>query len=146
MRDAGCEIEIADADDQEFRCFCGPYDGILSTHALLHGTCETVASRVAILTAYIREGGRFHATFGSTLDPRCGVGVYLEGDGWSSQDGPEAGVPHAFFHRAALEALLRPFSAGSMEEREVGEVVGRWAHPAHDPARPAFHWFVEAAR
>jgi hypothetical protein len=143
LRAAGLAIEAL-AADAALSELAGPYDGVLSTHALLHGTRASAAARVRALSGLLAHGGLLCATFGSDADPRRGEGTHMEGDGWAPASGPEAGVAHAYFDRAALSKLLQGFQVVSAEERDVSGVVGRWAH--HPDSRAIVHWFVIARR
>jgi hypothetical protein len=139
--DAGLTVDVV-GDDPDARDLTGPYDGIVSSHTLLHGTRASVAKRLGVLAKILTIGGLLHATFGSSSDPRCGHGTVVAGGGWSPVDGPEAGVVHAYFDRAALLEALRDFEVLSATEHDVREVVGRWAHEP-DTAQ-IVHWFVVA--
>ena len=122
----------------------GPFDGALSTHDLLHGTRRTVAARLLQLRSLLAPDGRLYATFGSTHDPRCGAGDAVDGgDGWAPGEGDEAGIVHAYFDEPSLRAALVGFTIVSIGERDVTEIVGRWAHRN---GGPAIHWVVEARR
>jgi hypothetical protein len=140
---AGVSVETLPADAAPSER-AAPYDAILSTHALLHGTRDSVAARVRALTARLRPGGRLYATFGSTRDPRSGSGVAIAGGGWAPADGDEAGVAHAFFDRPMLDAMLGECDSICAEEHDVRDVVGRWAHARGDGPSPSVHWFVKA--
>ena len=142
---AGLRVETATAGDEQLLEHRGPYGAILSTHALLHGTRVAVARRCALLLRRIATGGRLYATFGSKRDPRYGAGTEVSGGGWAPTDGDEAGVAHAYFDRATLLRALAGFHVLSIEERDVGDIAGRWAHPSRG-APPAIHWFVEALK
>lgn len=123
----------------------GPFDGVLSTHDLLHGTRRAVVARLAGLRSLLAPDGRLYATFGSTRDPRCGTGNAVDGgDGWAPHEGAEAGFSHAYFDEAALRAALAGFAIVSIRERDVTGIVGRWAHPGGGD--PIVHWLVEARR
>jgi len=138
-------LEIASEDDALLADHRGPYDGILSTHALLHGTRTEIVARLASLAARLAGGGYLFATFGSSADPRCGAGIYVAGDGWAATEGDEAGVTHAYFDRPALDRLLAGFADVRVASCNVAQVVGKWAHPS-GVAHPSVHWFVEARR
>jgi hypothetical protein len=141
--DAGFAVDAVDAD-ADVTDLKEPYDAILSSHALLHGTRASVVERLHVLADVLTAGGLLHATFGSASDPRCGRGTAVAGGGWVPVDGPEAGVAHAYFDRAALLDALGDFDVLSAAENDVSEVVGRWAH---DPsATPIIHWFVIASK
>jgi hypothetical protein len=146
LEQAGLVIETAPADEETFTSFPGPYDGVLSTHALLHGTCASVTGRMQQLRGRLAPGGRLHATFGSTSDHRCGAGAWQEGEGWTPIDGDEAGIVHAYFDRTGIEGMFEAFSEVHIEERAVRDIVGRWAHRGEDASLPSVHWFVEARR
>ena len=125
---------------------CEPYDAILSTHGLLHGTRAAVRLRLGRIAEALQPGGGLYATFGSTADARYGAGLPVEdGDGWAPADGVERGVAHAYFDEAALRAALATdYEAVSLERRDVAAIVGRWAHGDEPP--PLVHWFVRARR
>ncbi len=122
-----------------------PYDGVLSTHGLLHGTRTAVAGRIAAIRSLLTGDGLLYGTFGSANDPRCGAGISVGGgDGWAPRTGDEAGVVHAYFDEAALRRSLTGFTILRLDERDAAEIVGRWAHaPGGDPI---VHWLVEARR
>jgi hypothetical protein len=143
---AGLETDVRAAADG-LGGMRGSYAGILSTHALLHGTRARVSERVARAAALLAPGGYLLATFGSCADPRCGSGLFVPGEGWAATDGDEPGVSHAYFDHASLARVLRPFASYRSAERDVSTLVGRWAHTArHDGRVPRVHWFVEALR
>jgi hypothetical protein len=142
--DAGLEVDAVEAD-ADVSALAGPYGGVLSTHALLHGTQLSVRERAHALATITIQHGLLHATFGSTSDPRFGVGIAVAGGGWASRDGPEAGIAHAYFDRRGLLEILSGFEVVSADERDVRQMVGRWAHDA-DPNFPSVHWFVVARR
>jgi hypothetical protein len=144
LRDAGFALTIVAAGDEELHDANGPFDGALSTHALLHGTPAAVAQRVAAFAARLAPRGLLHATFGSFADTRYPGVVYADGS-WAPAAGSEQGVVHASFDAAGLRALLRGFDIERGEEVAVAEIVGKWAHGADDAA-PSVHWFVEARR
>jgi hypothetical protein len=123
----------------------GPFDGVLSTHDLLHGTRRAVAARLSQLRALLAPDGRLYATFGSARDPRCGAGDAIGGgDGWAQRAGDEAGIVHAYFDEPGLRAALAGFTVVSIAERDVTQIAGRWAHARGDG--PVVHWLVEARR
>jgi len=118
----------------------------LSTHGLLHGTPESIAAALTAIAERLGRGGRLFATFGSSRDARCGVGTSLGPSTYAPAEGPERGIAHTYFDRAALDALLAPhFVVESLEECGVDGVVGSWAH-AGDPLRNAVHWFAVARK
>lgn len=120
-----------------------PYDGALSTHALLHGDERTVGGALAATHACLRAGAPLYATFGSTNDPRFGTGVRIDDTSYAPHDGPEAGVAHVYFDERRLRAILAGFTIESMIETAAAEHVGRWAHDETD-ASTIVHWFVRA--
>jgi SAM-dependent methyltransferase len=134
------------------RCrFVGPYpyaggfDGALSTSAFLHGSPATVDAALAAVAARLRPNAPFYATFGSTRDPRFGRGVRIDAATYAAADGPESGVPHAFFDEARLRERLGAFVDLDLREGSAAETAGRWAH-APDDAAEIRHWFVRARR
>lgn len=142
--DAGLQVDAVEAD-ADVSALAGPYGGILSTHALLHGTHASVRKRVHALAAITVPRALLHATFGSTFDPRCGVGKAVAGGGWAPERGPEAGVAHAYFDRSGLLEALGAFEVVSADQRDVRQIIGRWAHGAA-PNVAMVHWFVVARR
>lgn len=137
---AGFEVCSANADSE---LPLDAFDGALTTHALLHGTRESIAASLARIAAALRSGAPFYATFGAKRDARYGKGNRIAPDTFSPETGDEAGVAHTYFDEAGLRALLEPYYVvESMEEAEVDEIVGRWAHA--DPPRGSVHLFVVA--
>ncbi|HWT04761.1 MAG TPA: hypothetical protein VN224_03315, partial [Xanthomonadales bacterium] len=61
-------------------------------------------------------------------------------------EGAELGIPHAYFDRDGVIELLLGFTIESMEEVDVDEIVGRWAHADDDEVAGRVHWFVVARR
>ena len=119
--------------------------GAISTHALLHGTRESLAAQLAQIARSLERDAPLYATFGSVRDARYGKGRALEPHVFAPLDGDEIGVPHAYFDEARLRALLAPyFTIESIYEAAVDEIAGSWAHPAA-PLRNAVHWFVIAS-
>ncbi|MDQ6823563.1 MAG: hypothetical protein M3Z07_03620 [Candidatus Eremiobacteraeota bacterium] len=120
------------------------YDAALSTHALLHGRASDVARVLADVTAALKDGAPFFSTFGSQRDARFGKGVKLDECSYSPVSGDEAGVPHCYFDETELRRLLEPYlSVEFLEQVNVDEIVGKWAHVA-EPLSGAVHWFVRA--
>ena len=113
------------ASPAPFAGVAGPFDAAISTHGLLHGRVETVSANLAELRGLLGEGGLLCATFGSTADARYGAGERLDHATFAPRDGDEAGIPHAFFDRDNLAALLRSkFAIESLDEIRVDEVAG----------------------
>jgi len=124
----------------------GTFAAALATHALLHGTPETIGVRLREIARVLEPGGRLYATFGSTRDARYGHGTRIDAATYAPVDGDEAGVAHAFFDEARLRELLAgTYTTERIDEVEVDEIAGKWAH-ATTPLRNAVHWFVEASR
>lgn len=137
---------IADDDPAGLQALPKEFDAILSTHGLLHGTAPVVAADVAALAGLLLPGGLLYAVFGSTADARFGRGERLAPATFAPLDGDERGVPHTFFSRSALVALLRPHVAvDSLTRRRADAIAGSWAHRTQ-PLRGAVHWFVTAHR
>jgi hypothetical protein len=123
----------------------GRFQGALTTHALLHGTAESIAPLLARIAQLLDDAAPFYATFGSVRDSRFGIGTRIDDWTFAPESGDEIGVPHVYFDEPHLRALLdRYFAIESLEERNVDEIVGRWAH-AERP-QGSVHWFVRAAR
>lgn len=147
MRDAGLEV-IATPDEAPYTQLAAPskaFDGALSTHAYLHGSASKIRSGIAELARVLRSGAPALLTFGSIHDVRYGFGDRLDVHTFAPGDGPERGVPHAYFDRDALLEALRPLNVVSAEEVAVDDIVGKWAHLDEEPPGKV-HWFVEARK
>ena len=128
------------------RSLHGAFAGAVSTHGFLHGTAAEIAERLDALAAHLEPDAVFAATFGSTRDARFGKGTAIDLSTYACDEGDEAGVPHAFFTQSQLCALLEPeYEIESIEERDVDEIAGKWAHQGLRLAG-AVHWFVLARR
>ncbi len=122
------------------------YDAALSTHHLLHGTPDGIATDLGRLADSLRIDGRLYATFGSTGDSRFGQGQRLGSHTYAPTEGDEIGVPHTFWDEAALRSLLgQHFRIESLNETIVDEIAGRWAHQ-ENPLKNAVHWFAVLLR
>jgi hypothetical protein len=148
LREAG--LHVATIDDRTAASaapFVGVPDGFaaaLSTHGLLHGTPAIVAGHVSQIARRLEKNGVLYATFGSVRDARFGQGERIDASTFAPAEGDERGVPHAFFERAELIALLdRYFAIESLEEHNADEVAGNWAHRER-PLSGAVHWFAVA--
>ncbi len=120
------------------------FTAALSTHGLLHGSVVTIAANVARIAALLERSGSLYATFGSVRDSRFGQGESLGEWTFAPLRGAESGVPHTFFDRDRLQALLEVnFAIESVEEHGVDEIAGSWAH-SEQALSGAVHWFVVA--
>jgi hypothetical protein len=117
------------------------YDGVVSTHALLHGSPSTIAASLAAIGNRMRRNALFHLTLGSIRDACCGGGVKIDDATWAAESGPESGVPHVFFDEKAARALLSDWNVLSLDERSASETAGRWAHAPAETAT-MIHWFA----
>ena len=119
------------------------FDATLSTHALLHGTPDRIAALVAAIVADLKVDAPLYATFGSKRDARFGKGSRLAPSTYAPDTGDEAGVAHTYFDETALRKLLTPyFIIESLAERQVDEIVGRWAHATQPEG--SVHFFLVA--
>ncbi|MBC5810789.1 MAG: class I SAM-dependent methyltransferase [Candidatus Eremiobacteraeota bacterium] len=125
--------------------FTTTHDGALSTHALLHGTPPAIARALAAIGNRLRAGAPFHLTLGSRSDPRFALGEPLDDATRVAREGPEAGVPHAYFDEAGARALLTNWDVVELYEASAAETAGRWAHEAGETVE-IVHWFVRIAR
>lgn len=123
----------------------GPFAAALSTHALLHGTPESIATAVASVLDHLCRGAPFFLTLGTKSDPRFGTGRALGRDTYAADSGSEAGIPHTYFDEGGVRSLLRDFTIGTLEETSAAESAGAWAHTEHERATLR-HWFVRARR
>lgn len=137
-----CGFEVHSADEPPANA-AGSFDAALSTHVLLHGTRDRIAAVVAAIAADLKADAPLYATFGSRRDARFGKGSRLASNTYAPGAGDEAGVAHTYFDEADLRELLEPyFVIESIEEHQVDEIVGRWAHAAQP--RGSVHFFLVA--
>jgi hypothetical protein len=121
------------------------YAAALSTHAYLHGTMDKLRAGFAELRRVLRPAAPIFLTLGSIRDARYGLGIPFDERSFAPGDGDEAGIPHAYFDRDGVLEVLRGFFApDELEEVDVDEIVGRWAHAEEPSGR--VHWFVRAHR
>ena len=131
--------------------YVGPYPyasgftAALSTSALLHGSTDDVARAVAAVRARLAAGAPFFCTLGSTRDPRHGRGRRVAADTFAPDDGPEAGVLHAYFDDTGARAIFAGFTLDDVREGSAADTAGRWTHAAAEAA-DIVHWFVRATR
>ncbi len=124
----------------------GEFAAAVSTHGLLHGTPKSIAAALDAIAERLENNGRLYATFGSVRDARFGQGERLGDWTFAPIEEPERGVPHTYYDRERLEALLSlGFLIESLDERGVDQTAGSWAH-ADRPLRGAVHWFVVARK
>jgi hypothetical protein len=150
LRARGLEV-IATSDDDLYTQLPGgrhAYAAALSTHGYLHGTTAKLRVGFAELQRVLKPGAPLFLTLGSINDARYGFGEPADDDEhtFAPGDGPEKGIPHAYFDHDSVLALLTPgFTVTTLEEVDVSEIVGRWAH-GDEPTTGMRHWFVEARR
>lgn len=138
--------DVTAASGSPFSGINGRFAAAISTHALLHGSRSAIAANLGAIAKLLARGGTLHATFGSVRDARFGAGRRLDASTFAPLDGDEAGVPHTFFERRALAALLgRHFTVELIEERSADDSAGAWAH-RQVPLAGAVHWFVIARK
>lgn len=122
------------------------FDAVLATHALLHGTPQSVAERIDAIARVLVPGGLFYATFASTHDARYGRGAHVAENTFAAVGGDESGVAHVYYDEHRLRAVLTPyFEIDTLEERRVDHIAGRWAHPT-TPLHGAVHWLVRGRK
>ena len=126
------------------------YAAGFSSHGYLHGATAKVRAGLAELRRVLQPGAPVYLTLGSIHDDRFGFGEALDEWTFAPGDGPEMGIPHAYFDRDTIVELLRGYRIESLDEVDATEVVGTWAHPddddAEEPAERILHWFVVATR
>lgn len=129
------------------------YAAAFSSHGYLHGAAAKLRAGFAELRRVLAPGAPVMLTLGSIHDERFGFGEALDEWTFAPGDGPEQGVPHAYFDRNEIPRLLAGFTLESLVETDATEIVGTWAHPdaanATDsqPSRlRILHWFVCARR
>ena len=140
---------IATRDDEPYTQLPGDrdaYAAALSSHGYLHGATPKVLAGLAELRRVLRPGAPVYLALGSIHDERFGFGEALDEWTFAPGDGPEMGIPHAFFDRDTILELLRGYTIESLEEIDATNIVGEWAHePANEPQR-ILHWFVIASK
>jgi hypothetical protein len=138
---------VATSDDDPYTQLPGSrdsYAAALSTHGYLHGRTDKVRAGFGELRRVLRAGAPIFVTLGSIKDARFGFGQEVDERTFAAGDGPEKGIPHAFFERAGIPDVMRGFTIESLEELKVDEVVGRWAHGPREQG--LYHWFVVAVK
>jgi hypothetical protein len=150
LRRAGFTVVAIRDDDAASEAglstLAGRFDGVLSTHGLLHGVPRSIEARVRAIANCLDTDGLLFATFGSKRDSRFGQGERIDDSTFAPDGGDERGVPHGYFDRDQLRALLEPyFEIESLREQGVDDVAGSWAHRER-PLVGACHWFVVARK
>lgn len=145
LREAGFAVEPIVGDAAGAIAAAGTFEAALSTHALLHGTPQSIGATLDAVAARLLPSAPFYATFASKADARFGSGTRIDENTFAPQSGDETGVAHAYFAEDELRHMLATrFVIEVIEERNVDEIVGSWAH-AERP-RGSVHWFVRARR
>jgi hypothetical protein len=147
MAAAGIPL-VATRDDESYTQLPGEresYAAGLSTHGYLHGSTAKVRAGLAELRRVLTPGGPVYVTLGSIHDERFGFGESLDEWTFAPGDGPEMGIPHAYFDRDTIVELLRGFTIESLDEVDATDIVGTWAHENGPPQR-VIHWFAIATR
>ena len=121
------------------------YGAALSTHGYLHGASEKLRAGIAELRRVLRPSAPVYLTLGSIKDARYGLGLPFDERTFAPGEGDEAGIPHAYFDRDGVIETMFGFELESLEEVDVDEIAGRWAHPT-DEIAGRVHWFVVARR
>ena len=141
---------VATNDDEPYTQLPGArdtYAAALSTHGFLHGTTAKLRLGIGDLRRVLKSGAPIYITLGSLHDPRFGYGLALDERTFAPGDGPEIGIPHAFFERDGILELLRGFAIESMDETDTTDIVGTWAHPyGPESAERIIHWLVVARK
>ena len=148
LRAAGCEVSaLADGACRAPLPYAGAqFSAALSTHGLFHGRPPEVRALCAEIARVLCAQAPFYFTLTAREDARYGLGERVDEDTFAPLEGPEAGVPHAYFSREAVRALIADrFTLESLELVAVDAIVGRWAHGADEPPGKV-HWFVLARR
>ena len=146
--DAGIPV-LSVPDDTPYTQLPGSresFGAALSTHAYLHGTSAKLRAGIAELRRVLRPNAPAFITLGSFKDARYGLGIPFDERSFAPGEGAELGIPHAYFDRDGVIELLLGFTLESMEEVDVDDIVGRWAHAEDDEITGRVHWFVVARR
>ena len=121
-------------------------EAAISTHALLHGSPDEIATLLLCIADRLERGAVLFATFGSPRDARYGEGTELGPQTFAPDDGDEAGVPHTYFDEPQLRRLLENgWIIESLEEHDVDEIAGSWAHKKR-PLKNSVHWFARIVK
>ena len=120
------------------------YGAALATHAYLHGASDKLRAGIAELRRVLKPRAPVFITLGSFRDVRYGLGIPVDERTFAPGEGDEVGIPHAYFDRDGVIELLAGYDIESMEEVDVDDIVGRWAH--EDDVGGRVHWFVTARR
>jgi hypothetical protein len=145
---AGIAI-VATADADPYTQLPGAreaYAAAFSSHGYLHGTVAKLRAGFGELRRVLRAEAPVYITLGSIHDDRYGFGEALDEWTFAPGDGPEKGVPHAYFDREGIAELLRGYAIESLEEVDATDIVGEWAHNAEDSPWRILHWFVIARK
>lgn len=146
LRAAGVEVTAVPPDAGGLDAFePRRFDGVLSTHALLHGTPPSIEATVRHAAELMKPGALLYATFGSTRDARFGSGRKISSHTYAPDHGDEAGVAHSYFTDAEVRELLKPLEIVEIAETAVDDVAGKWAHRSA-PLAGAVHWFAVAKK
>jgi hypothetical protein len=140
---------IATRDDEPYTQLPGErdaYAAAFSSHGYLHGATAKVRAGLAELRRVLRPAAPVYLTLGSIRDERFGFGEGLDEWTFAPGDGPEMGIPHAYFDRDTIVELLRGFTIESLDEVDATNIVGTWAHDPEDEPQNIVHWFVVATR
>ena len=140
---------VATRDDDPYTQLPGErdaYAAAFSSHGYLHGASAKVRAGIAELRRVLVAGAPIYLTLGSIHDERFGFGEALDEVTFAPGDGPEKGIPHAYFERDTVIELLRGFTIESLDEIDATQIVGTWAHDPDEELLPILHWFVIATR
>jgi hypothetical protein len=140
---------VATRDDDPYTQIPGDRDAFaaaFSSHGYLHGASAKVRAGIGELRRVLVQGAPIYITLGSIHDERFGFGEALDETTFAPGDGPEKGIPHAYFERDTIVELLRGFTIESLEEVDATNIVGTWAHDPDEELLPILHWFVVATR
>jgi len=140
---------VSTRDDELYTQLPGDHDSYaaaFSSHGYLHGATAKVRAGFAELRRVLPPGAPVYLTLGSIHDERFGFGEAIDEWTFAPGDGPEMGIPHAYFDRDTIVELLRGFTIESLEEVDTTGIVGTWAHDPGDDAQAITHWFVVATR
>jgi hypothetical protein len=140
---------VATRDDEAYTQLPGErdaYAAAFSSHGYLHGASAKVRAGIAELRRVLVAGAPVFLTFGSIHDERFGFGEAFDEWTFAPGDGPEKGIPHAYFERDTIVELLHGFTVESLDEVDATDIVGRWAHDPDGEQLPIRHWFATATR
>jgi len=144
----GLSATFAEADMEEAPFGETIFHGIVIWNVVQHATSAKIARVIANLKDHLLPGGIFVLSVKSTKAEEAGQGEELEEGTYVMAGGPEAGVPHHYFSKDELDALLAPLEIIHLVEVQEDMFAVATPRPGikkHLPYHNA-HWSVMAKK